>query len=174
MCLPAAAAAYAMYASLAMTAVSSVIQYSNQSAQAKAQEASIQKSVEANNAQLKGVYEQNDQQAKQEQSQYAIRALQEMGQLNAISAESGLQGATEQRLKNDVENVAADNMATIEANRVKANEQGRIGGTNSNMQAAFQKASINQPSALGTGLQIAGSALSAYATYDKTKPVTPK
>ena len=159
---------------MALSVLSAGADYMNQRDMAKAQAAQLEKASRLNNAQLANQYEQTNQQAMQEQSQYAIQAMQELGTVSAISAESGLQGVTDQRIKNEVVNNAADNMATIEANRMRTNEQARVRGSAMNAQSRVQAASIARPSALAAGLQIAGAGARLAASYTDTVPAKPK
>ena len=125
-------------------------------------------------------YEQERQQTlRQYQDQTAVaqedtsarhkEQLIEEGRLKAIGAESGLTGVTNDRIVQESENNADQDIATIEANRVRAAEQAHAQASARQTGANIQLTSVRRPSSLGTGLQIAGTAASTYAAF--TKPV---
>lgn len=167
MCGPAAIAA----ASFAFSAVSTIAQYEDQKAAAKAQADMINHGNQLEQAALSRQYEEIQAVSKDDQAQRYKDYLVESARLKTIGAESGLYGATQDRVEQESQNNATTDMATIEANRQRQVESAHTGGVSRANQASVQLAGIRKPSALGAGLQIAGSAASTYLAYDaKSRP----
>lgn len=161
MCLPLAAVAAA---SAAVQAASAIAQYNGQRTAAHQQADAIHAQLNDRDAQLQLQQDQVNQQASQQQSARAIEALQQRGRLATIFASSGLGGASQGRALADVSSQEGRDMATIEANRASQIQQGQAQRRSGNLSAGAELKAIRQPSLLGTGLQIAGSALNAYSS----------
>lgn len=157
-----------MAAGLAISALSAGVTYKQTSDAAKVQTESIRQSAEMQNIQTAQTYDQQNQQAMEQTSQRHQEWLRDLGRLRAVGAESGLTGATDQRIQNEAETQAQNDIATIEANRLKSNLNTATTGVAQGRQANAALKSIKQPSLVGTGLQIAGAATSAYSDYKKT------
>lgn len=149
-------------AMLAITAVSAGAQYMQANAAAKNQTQAIEDGVELNNVQTQQQYQQNNEAAAQQQSERHRQFLVDQGHLEAVLGESGLQGATQDRIQGENEQAASQDIATIESNRVKANNQAATGAQAQRLQANAQNAAIKRPSALSTGLQIGGAVANYY------------
>lgn len=164
-----------MAASFAISAVSAGVQYRQGNRAAKQQAEDIRKSAELQNIQTAQVYEQQNQASMEETSQRHVQWLQELGRLRTVGAESGLMGATEQRLENEASAAAERDIATIEANRLKGTQQTASTGVAQSRQATADLNSIRRPSLIGTGLQIAGAAVGAARAYSQAEKgrVTP-
>lgn len=167
MCEPATLIA----ASLAISAGSALYGHQQQNQAAKQQQAAILKSAEMQNIQTAQVYEQQNQAAMAESSQRHIQWLQDLGRLRTAGAESGLMGATENRLENEASAAAERDLATIESNRLKGTQQTASTGVAQQRQADADLKSIQHPSLIGTGLQIAGAAVNAGQSYNSMKAV---
>lgn len=158
-----------MAASLAISAAGAGLSYVEGNRAAKQQQEAILKSAELQNIQTAQVYDQQNQAAMEESSQRHVQWLQELGRLRTIGAESGLTGATENRLENEAATAADRDISTIEANRLKGSQQTASTGVAQQRQADADLKSIKRPSLLGTGLQIAGAAVSTGMDYNRYK-----
>lgn len=151
-------------ASLLVGVASSVAGFVQQGQQAKAQ----QKSVEANYAQqtetLKLQYDQAQKQSTDEMSQRAREAMIEQARLRVIGGESGLSGGSNDRIENESQFNLGTDIASIESNR--RNYMKQLGEEGKSLGAGNQSQinQIKRPSLIGTGLQIAGSAVDAATT----------
>lgn len=148
---------------LGISAVTAALTYKQANDSADRQTQTINEGAELNNNQTRTQYEQNNQAAMQQQSERHREFLVDQGRLTSILTESGMAGATQDRIHAETENQADTDMATIESNRMKANVQGASMAQAQQGQAKAQLASINRPSALGTGLQIAAAGAKAEA-----------
>lgn len=158
-----------MAVSLAISAGGAFLGYQGQNKAAQQQADAINKSAELQNIQTAQVYDQQNQQAMEESSQRHIQWLQELGRLRTAGAESGLMGVTDTRLENEAAVTAERDLATIEANRLKGSQQTASTSVAQHRQAQADTASIRRPSLLGTGLQIAGAAVSTGMDYKNYK-----
>lgn len=165
-------ATYAAYAALAMAAASSYVQYDEGKKSAARQEQAIEDGLAKDRAATQRMYDQINQSAQDESAQRHTEYLIDMARIKTIQGESGLAGSTFDRQQQENQDKAEADMATIEKNRtwqaVNANSQSQARGT----QASMQLAGIRKPSALGAGLQIAGSAASTYAATNTPKKTT--
>jgi hypothetical protein len=105
-------------------------------------------------------------QAVDQMSVRAKQAMVERGRLEAISAESGAYGNTQDRIMNESYHNQGVDMASIEGNRRGAMVQSQNDRQMVNVTSNRQLSGIKQPSLLGAGLQIGGAV--AYA--DKQPP----
>lgn len=163
MCPPAVLAA----ASLAISAVSTVMQYESQKETAEQQEAMILDGQAKERAATQRQYQQIQESSMDEQAQRHTEYLIDQARIKAIGAESGLSGGTQDRIEAEAENSAATDMATIESNRKRQSEQAASQGMARTTQANVQLSGIRKPSALGAGLQIAGAAMGSYDMYEQ-------
>lgn len=170
MCLPAAYAAYASYAAMAVSAIGTAVNYQQGKQTAADQEAMIKAGAVKDNEQMLRQYADQQAVTMEDTSQRHQEALIEEGRLRAIGAESGLQGASNDRIIDEANNQAARDIATLQANALRAKEQIHSGGVAKQSQSSAQLAGIRRPSSLGAGLQIAGDVANAYA---KTRPQEP-
>lgn len=162
MCIPAAAALFIAQAGQA------VMSYAGQKQQAKAQENAIR----ANDAQQMQTMEVQQWQARgaasEQMSERAKAAATERARLTVLSAESGLAGANTDRMFNESAFNAGQDITSIQRNARNTQQQQELEKKSLRTQNEGKFNTIQRPSILGTGLQIAGS----YADY-KTK-TTPK
>lgn len=159
-------------ATLAIGAIGSVVQYEEGQKSAAKQEQIIQDGLAKDRAATSRQYEQINEVAQDDSAQRHKEYLIESARLKAIGAESGLSGYTQDRIGQEAENNAATDIATIEQNRQRQAEQAHTQGLSKSTQAGVQLAGIRRPSALGAGLQIAGTGVSAYSAYDKGRTKT--
>ncbi len=157
---------YAAYAAFALSAASAVVEYQESSAAAKAQTKMIEDGLAKDRAATQRQYQEIQEVSQDDSAQRHKEYLIEAARLKAISGESGLAGATQDRIDMEAENNAATDLATIEANRRRQSEQAHTQGLSRSTQAGAQLAGIRRPSALGTGLQIMGAGVRTYAAYD--------
>lgn len=147
----------ATYAMMAIAAASAATSYYQTDQNAKNQKAMVEDGYEKERRAILQQYEQINQTAQQDQSERHKEYLQENARIMTVAAEAGLGGATDGRIQAEASNNAAQDMATIESNRQRQIEGAHTQGGARQSQAAAQLAGIRRPSALGTGLQIAGS-----------------
>lgn len=143
-----------------MLAVSTAVGVAATVAQAKAQArsaqatgAAVNQNYYANDAALQFQHVQQDEQASQQQSERAVRAIQERGRITA-AMENG--GNYEQRLLNESNLAGATDAATVANNARNATQENSIQRDAAYRGAANQVSSLAYPTALGTGLQIVG------------------
>lgn len=153
-------------ASFAIQVVSTLAQQEEQKNAAARQEQMIQDGIAKERAATARQYEEINQVAQDESAQRYKEYLIDSARLKAIGAESGLAGATQDRVEQEAQNNASTDIATIEANRQRQTEAAHTQGVAKQSQANVQLSSIRRPSALGTGLQIAGAGVSSYLQYD--------
>ncbi len=155
-------------AGLAISAVSAVAgQEAQRSSVNKQQDALYAQSVD--DANTRGIQmNQVSEAAAQQANERNLAARQEAASFAAVSGEYG-GGVSSQRGIGVTAFNQSNDLSLIDANRNRNLTQlGREGGA-ANLKYQAQLASLNQPSTLGTGLQIAGAATNAYATYDANK-----
>lgn len=157
----------------AISIVSTLAAASAAESVADRQEQSLSRNYELQTAQTYQQYQQLNEQSMEQKSQRAKESWIEEGRLQAALGESGLQtGGTDQRVMSEAGNNAAYDIATLENNRAKASEQAHMGSVGNQAQTQSGYNSIQRPSALGVGLQIAGGVANAY-TLGSRKPVAP-
>lgn len=155
---------------MAIAAASATASYVQADQNAKKQTAMIEDGYEKERRAILQQYEQINQTAQQEQSERHKEMLLDHARLIAVAGESGLAGATDGRIQAEAANNAAQDMATIESNRQRQIEGAHTQGGARQSQAGAQLAGIRRPSALGTGLQIAGSYAQLQAAQ-KQQPI---
>lgn len=151
--------------SLAISAASAGMSYVQGEKNADTQTENLQRAQDQQVDQLNLQQHQADQQAGEQMSDRALEALKETGRLSTIAGELGGAGGSNARIVNEAGFNATHDIATIEANRLNGGTQRgmEVRGIHSNTQSAMN--SIQQPSLIGTGLQIGGAAVGAYSGY---------
>lgn len=119
-------------------------------------------------------YKQINKQAMDDQAQLHTNYLIDSARIQAVQAESGLQGASNDRVEAEAANNSESDMATLERNRVNANNQTKTQSTAQASKANLQLAGIQRPSSVGTALQIAGGVSGAYTNSQKVALAQPK
>lgn len=148
-------------ASAAVSTLSAVATYAQQSKSASGQSAATQSAYDSSVSQARNQQVETAQASGAQQSERARQALIETGHLQALANESGTAGGSDDRVTNEANFNAGTDIASIQANTESSQRQ-IIGSLNgSYAQAQQRSASIVNPSLIGTGLQIAGGALSA-------------
>lgn len=162
-------------AAMTLSALAAVTAHEEQKQSAEAQEKMIKDGYALEQQQALRQYQEQQQVSQEDLGKRYTEGLVEEARLKAIGAESGLQGATNDRIVQEAGNATDKDLAMIEANRVRGNEQIRAQMGAKRNQAEVQAVGIRRPSAMGTGLQIAGSALSIYsASQTPTKAAAAK
>lgn len=157
--------AYFMAAAFVMSAASTVIQQQDAKNSAAAQEQMIEDGLAKDRAATARQYQEINEVSQDESAQRHKEYLIESARLKAIAGESGLAGATQERIEQEAENNAQTDLSTIEANRRRQNEQAHTQGLARSTQAGVQLSGIRRPSSMAAGLQIGASAASAYSSY---------
>ncbi|WP_124677697.1 hypothetical protein [Burkholderia cenocepacia] len=157
-------------ASMAMSAATAAATYVSQSQAAKRQGDAAQAAYDSQVTQTKNEMTQQSQAAAEQMSERARQAMIETGHLQALAADSGTNGGgSNDRVTNEANFNAGQDIAAMQANASSQQRQmvGQLDG--SYAQAVSRTASIQQPSLIGTGLQIAGGALNAYTSKESIK-----
>lgn len=154
---------------LAVAVVSAGVQYYQTQQTAKKAEESARQS-QALSMEAYGQQQQQIQaQATDSMSDRAREAMIERGRLRVVNGESGLTGnSSDQQERQSYFNEATD-MARIEGNRGAQQNQAALGAKGVTAQTNSRLNNIKQPSLIGTGLQIAGSAAGAYGNYSSNQ-----
>lgn len=160
--------------SFAIQAASTLASYEDQRQQAKSQAAFneeqdrlIANQLALDRASTARQYEEIRQVSMDDSQQRLKDYLVESARLKVIGAESGLAGASQDRIEQESQNNAETDLATIEANRRRQTESAHSQGLARAANARYVKQPVRKPSAFGAGLQIAGAAASTYGDYRK-------
>ncbi|KWN14379.1 hypothetical protein WT83_18200 [Burkholderia territorii] len=157
-------------ASMAMSAAAAAASYVSQSQAAKRQGEAAQAAYDSQVTQTKNEMTQQSQAAADQMSERARQAMIETGHLQALAADSETNGGgSNDRVTNEANFNAGQDIAAMQANASSQQRQmvGQLSG--SYAQAVSRTVSIQQPSLIGTGLQIAGGALNAYTSQESIK-----
>jgi hypothetical protein len=159
---------------LAISAASAVVSQQTQEDAANKQEQAVQDGLAKDRAATARQYQQIQESAMDEQAQLHTGYLIDSARIRAVAGESGLGGLSQERISQEAENNSQFDMATLERNRRNQNGQAHTSGLASATKGNIQLAGIQRPSQLGTGLQIAGAAASAYGSLSTPKAAAPK
>ncbi len=143
-----------------------------QTSAANKQEQAVQDGIAADRAATAEQYKQINKAAMDDQAGLHTSYLIDSARIQAISAESGLQGNTQDRIVGEAENNSSSDMATLERNRTNQQNQARTQSAAQMNKANLQLAGIKRPSNVGTALQIGGAVASAYKPAPGDLPVT--
>ncbi len=171
MCEPASLSLSTMtIASMAMSAATAVASYVGQSQAAKRQGDAAQAAYDSQVTQTRNEMAQQTQAAAEQMSERARQAMIETGHLQALAVDSGTNGGgSNDRVTNEANFNAGQDIAAMQANASSAQRQMVSQLDGSYAQAVSRTASIQQPSLIGTGLQIAGGALNAVNAQQSAK-----
>ena len=157
-------------ASMAIGAASSIAAFVGQKQSADRQSDAAQQAYDSSVSQIRNQQTQETQQAAEQMSERARQAMIETGHLNALAADSGTNGGgSNDRVANEANFNAGQDIAAMQNNASSAQRQLAMQASGAYSQAVSRDAAIQQPSLIGTGLQIAGSTLSAYNSQQSTK-----
>jgi hypothetical protein len=154
---------------LGMQAATAVVGYIQQSEAADAQESAVQANYAQQQDALNKQYDQTQQQAKQQVSERAREAMVERARLRVFAGEAGVAGVSSSRIEGISQMREGTDIATIESNRKNTLDQLYQEGKGVRAQNQSRLNSINRPSLLGTGLQIAGSVAGAATEQERLK-----
>lgn len=147
-------------------------QASAQDAFNRQQEALVQNSLEKDRAATARQYEEINQVSMDDSQQRYKEYLIESARLKTIGAESGLSGVTQERIEQEASNNASTDLATIEANRMRQNEQAHSQAAARASNSRTVQQPVKRPSMLGAGLQIAGAGVSYQLEQTRRKATT--
>jgi hypothetical protein len=155
--------------SAAVSVVSAGVGYMQQADAADNQEDAIRDNWAAQQLQIDEQQSQINDNALDEKSKRAKEATIERGRLRAIQGESGLSGVTQERIINESAFNEGTDIAAIEGNRKNSIKQSQVerGSLRANSQSQLN--TIQQPSLIGTGLQIVGAGLNYQTGKNKLK-----
>lgn len=154
---------------MALTVASTAVSFVGQMRQANSQEDAIRTNEELMLGDLDAKSTEVDGSAGAEKSDIAIEALRKKGQTRVASGENLNMGITAMLLQQDVYTQAGRESTKVEVNRQRSQEQ--IERDKRGVRARSQGAvnSIDRPSVLGTGLQIAGQVAGGMANKSTKK-----
>lgn len=143
---------------------------------ANRQEKAIQDGLARDREATAEQYKQIQKTSMDEQAQLHTNYLIDSARIAAMQGESGMQGASHERVLDEAENNAATDAATLENNRQWQAKQAQTQGIAAASRAQTQLAGIQRQSNVGTALQIAGGVTAAYGNYQKVTAAqaTPK
>jgi hypothetical protein len=149
-------------ASAATSALGSIATFAVQSQNADRQASAAQSAYDSSVVQIKNQQVEQSQAASAQMSERARQALVETSHLQALSNESGTNGGgSNDRVTNEANFNAGTDIATME-NSASSQQRSLAGQAQGAYSTASQRmSSIQQPSLIGTGLQIAGAGLSS-------------
>lgn len=153
----------------AISAASTAAQYEQQRKQAAAQEKAVRYGNELETASLNRMYEEQGAVAQEQMGERAQQHLQDLGRLRATAADMGNFGNSLGRISTEQDGAYARDIVAIQTNSRRTAEQTHAQGMSAQAEANTMLSNIKRPSALGTGLQIAGTAAQAYASTKAPK-----
>ncbi|WP_124532461.1 virion core protein, T7 gp14 family [Burkholderia cepacia] len=157
-------------ASMAMSAATAAATYVSQSQAAKRQGDAAQAAYDSQVTQTKNEMTQQTQAAAEQMSERARQAMIETGHLQALAVDSGTNsGGSNDRVTSEANFNAGQDIAAMQANASSQQRQMVSALRGDYAQASSRMASVQQPSLIGTGLQIAGGALNAYTSQESIK-----
>lgn len=157
-------------ASMTASAASAVVGYVGQKQSADRQSSAAQQAYDYQVGQIRNQQTEETQQAAEQMSERARQAMVETGHLQALAADSGTNGGgSNDRVTNEANFNAGQDIAAMQNNASSAQRQLANQANGAYSQAVSRDASIQQPSLIGTGLQIAGSTLSGYTSLQSAK-----
>lgn len=151
-------------ASLAVGVLSAGASFAQQADQASKTDKAAKENYAQQSEALKVQYEQTQKQATDDMSERAREAMIERARLRVIGGESGLSGGSNDRIENESQFNLGTDIASIESNRQNSMRQLKEEGKSLRAGSQSQINQIKRPSLIGTGLQIAGSAVDAATT----------
>jgi len=144
-----------------MAATSAAVSYVTAEKQADRQSDAIQRAYDDNVNQIRNQQAEQDSQTKDQMSERARQAMMETAHLRALANESGTSGGSNDRVTNEANFNAGQDMAAIEGNSQAAQRQLAQAARSGYATAVSRQSQVAQPSLIGTGLQIGA----AYANY---------
>lgn len=152
---------------LAISVASTALQVRNQQQQAKQQEAAVNDGLSREYSNVQRMYDEQSSVAMDEMGERARQNLIELGHLHALQADSGLSGASPDRVEGEIQNLAQKDIVTIQQNSQRKQQQTAAQGQGSASSASSMLGNVQHANYVGAGLQIAGNAYSAYSGYQK-------
>jgi hypothetical protein len=157
-------------ASMAASAAGAAASFVQAGDTARKQSNAAQDAYDNQVAQIRNQQTQETQQASEQMSERARQAMIETGHLQALAIDSGTNGGgSNDRVTNEANFNEGQDIAAMQANASSAQRQLAAQASGAYSQAVSRDASIQQPSLIGTGLQIAGSSLSSYTSLQSAK-----
>lgn len=134
---------------------------------ANRQEKAIQDGLARDREATAEQYRQIQKSAMDEQAQLHTNYLIDSARIAAMQGESGMQGASQDRVQAEAENTYATDAATLENNRQWQAKQAQTQGIAGQSRAQVQLQGIQRKSNAATALQIAGALSKPGETPDK-------
>ncbi|MDR5731270.1 hypothetical protein QCE47_02755 [Caballeronia sp. LZ025] len=153
---------------MAVSAAASAAAAVQQSQVAHRQTDAAQSAYDQQVMQIKNQQVEQSQAASAQMSERARQALVETGHLQALANESGTNGGgSNDRVTNEANFNSGTDIATMQANAASQQRDLANQARGAAAQASQRMSSIQQPSLIGTGLQIAASTTSLYASQQR-------
>lgn len=157
---------------MAVSAAASAAAAVQQSQVAHRQTDAAQNAYDQGVLQIKNQQVQASQAASTQMSERARQAMVETGHLEAISNESGTNGGgSNDRVTNEANFNSGTDIATLQANAESQQRALADQARGAYSTAEQRMSSIQQPSLIGTGLQIAASTTSQYASQQRANQI---
>lgn len=154
------------------SAASAVVGYIQQDRNASAQQAAITANAKQANEAAQREYDQINASAAQEMSERAKEGMIERARLRVISGESGLAGVSTERIGAESYFNQGTDITTLENNRRNTLAQAFENAKAGRARSQSQMNSVQQPSLIGTGLQIAGGVAGGMAEQKRIAALT--
>jgi len=142
---------------LAISAVTAIASGVAQAKQAEQQQAAIEAEMVRQQELMDIKARQEGEEASQQMSERALEARKERSRLNVAAGESGLGGLLTERFQDQSIFDEGFDIAAIESNRAAVSDQNKLEREGINAKGLSQINSLDRPSALDIGLNIAGS-----------------
>ncbi|WP_427311041.1 virion core protein, T7 gp14 family [Cupriavidus sp. H39] len=155
--------------SLAISAATAAASFVQADHAASKQSDANQRAYDDSVVQARNQQAEQDAQAKDQMSERARQAMVETAHLRALSAESGTTGGTNDRVDNEANFNAGQDMAAISGNAQAAQRQLAQQARGSYATVTSRQAQIQPPSLIGTGLQIGGAYVNYQTSMNKLK-----
>lgn len=155
----------------AIAVVGAVAGHEQQRSSAARQEQAIQDGLARDRQATAEQYKQIQQTSMDEQAKLHTDYLIDAARIRAMQGESGMQGASQDRVSQEADNNYSSDAATLEINRQRQMTGAKTQAVAQQSRANAQLAGIKYPSNVGTALQIAGSVARLYKPGPGETPV---
>lgn len=156
----------------AIAVAGAVAGHEQQRSSAAKQEQAIQDGLARDREATAEQYKQIQKTSMDDQAKLHTDYLIDAARIQAMQGESGMQGASQDRVSQEADNTYATDAATLEINRQRQMTGAKTQGIAQQSRANVQLAGIKYPSNVGTALQIAGSVASKFKPGPGEVPVT--
>lgn len=157
-----------------VAAVTALAGFLIQKDSARKQENAIQAAYDDSVVQTRNQQAEQDAQTKDQMSERARQAMIETAHLRALASESGTTGGSNDRVTNEANFNAGQDIAAIQGNSQAAQRQLAQAARSGYATAVTRQSQVQQPSLIGAGLQIAGTYVGQQAKAEQAKTAAAK